>query len=93
MEEKQTRSFYEFLMANSELTLTKQANTDQNDQHVSKKYLVISWIILFVVYSTVLHFSWNHAISYLFDLKTLHFYQSVLLYAFIKILKKGLFVF
>ena len=78
MEENKS-SFYEFLAANSKVK--------KNEVHAI--YLMLGWIILFILNSTILWASWNYAVVPLMHASAASFWQSILLYSIAKILTRG----
>jgi hypothetical protein len=84
MEEKKN-SFYDFLLANSQLT------SKQPEQQIKKRHIVISWLVIFFVNISILWLGWNYAVSPLFNLTPISFIQSLLLYSAIKVLSRGFF--
>ena len=86
MEDNKKNSFYDFLLANSELT-TKPVEKPQ-----TKKYhIVLSWIVVFFSNILILWLGWNYAVSPVFKLPLLSFVQSTFLYAVTKVLTRGFF--
>jgi TRAP-type C4-dicarboxylate transport system permease small subunit len=84
MEEKK-KSFYDFLLANSELTSKKP------EQQIKKHYLAISWLMIFFANISILWLGWNYAVSPMFRLTPISFIQSFLLYSVVKVLTRGFF--
>jgi len=84
MEESTKNSFYDFLLANSK-------PVSQETPKVKKQYLIIAWSVLFLVNVLVVWFGWNYTVSPVFNLSTISFTQSVLLYSIVKVLTRGLF--
>jgi len=84
MEESTKNSFYDFLLANSK-------PVSQETPKVKKQYLIIAWLVLFLVNVLVVWFGWNYSVSLIFNLSTISFTQSVLLYSVAKVLTRGLF--
>ena len=88
MEDKRHSNFYEFLLANSELTNNKTAETKPKPQ---SKYVLLSWLVIFFSNTLVLWLSWNYVVSSEFGLPVLSFIQSAALYAAMKTLFRGFF--
>lgn len=84
MEDSEKSRFYD-LLANSKV------NGQKNEIPVKKKYIVLSWLIIFTANSIVLMLGWNYAISKLLEIAQISFFESIGLYAVAKILTRGLF--
>jgi hypothetical protein len=84
MEDNKKNSFYDFLLANSEVNR-------QETNPIEKKYVVISWLVVFFANTTILFLGWNYAVSLIFKFPLINYYQSLLLYAVAKILTRGFF--
>jgi hypothetical protein len=84
MEESTKNSFYNFLLANSK-------PVTQETSKVKKHYLIIAWLVLFLINVLVVWFGWNYSVSPIFNLSTISFTQSILLYSIVKVLTRGLF--
>lgn len=86
MEDNKKNSFYDFLLANSELT-----NKQTEKQQVKKHHLALSWLVVFFTNVLILWLGWNYAVSPVFKLPLLSFMQSLLLYGVTKVLIRGFF--
>ena len=84
MEDNKKNSFYDILLANSEVN--RQETTP-----IAKKYIALSWLVVFFANITILYFGWNYAVSLIFKFPLINYYQSILLYAVSKILTRGFF--
>jgi hypothetical protein len=84
MEESTKNSFYNFLLANSKPVARETSK-------VKRQYLIIAWMVLFLINVLVVWFGWNYSVSPIFDLSTISFAQSVLLYSIAKALSRGFF--
>lgn len=80
-----SNSFYDFLKENGNVKETDKKKTNP-------VFIVIAWIILFVFNSFILEFCWNYGIKFIFNLPDITFLQSILLYLFMRILIRGLFI-
>jgi hypothetical protein len=85
MEDSKRNSFYD-LLANSKVN-----GQEEENKKLPKKYIVLSWIIIFFANSVVLWQGWNYAISPILNLPSLSFTKSILIYAVSKVLTRGLF--
>jgi len=77
-------SFYEFLAANSKIT-------KEENKKIHPFYLAISWVIILLGNSLVLWLGWNFAISPILKFEPVSYLQSILLYAFAKVITRGFF--
>jgi hypothetical protein len=84
MEDNNKSTFYD-LLANSKI------NGQSEKPTVQKKYIVLSWFIIFLLNSTGLYLGWNYVISPLIDIATISFSDSIGLYIVAKVLTRGLF--
>jgi hypothetical protein len=82
MEDKS--SFYEFLAANSKLT-------NEEKKKIHPVFLLVSWLIIFVINSSVLYLGWNYAVAPLMHFEHSTFLQTVLFYSAFKVLIRGFF--
>ena len=85
--EDDKRSFYDILMANSKL---KENEKEKNltATNTDKLVVFIAAIIVFAIDSSILWLGWNHAISPVFDIKTITYIQAVLFIAVVKTILK-----
>ena len=86
MEDK-SKSFYEFLKDNAN---TKTSQTS-NETSVKPIYKALAWIVIFIANSLLLQFCWNFGIKNIFNIPTISFIQSVMVYTFARILTRGMF--
>ena len=84
MEDNNKKSFYD-LLANSKI------NGQLEKPTVKKRYLVLSWVIIFLLNSTGLYLGWNYVISPLINIANISFFDSIGLYVVAKVLSRGLF--
>lgn len=87
MEDSKTNSFYDFLMANSQAS----GQEKENKAPIKQSHIVLSWLVIFFVNVIVLYFGWNYAVSPVFKLPLLKFYETLFIYAVVKVLTRGLF--
>lgn len=86
MEENKS-SFYGFLAQNA-----KPVSEPSQTGKVPQKYIIFSWLFLFVVNSFLLWVAWNNAIVTVFpSVSHMSFVNSVLVYTAAKILTRGFF--
>jgi hypothetical protein len=85
MEDNKKSSFYDFLLANSEL------NRQETKPTIKKQYIALSWLIVFLANAFILFLGWNYAMTPILKLPSISFVQSLLLYAVSKVLTRGFF--
>lgn len=85
MEDKKN-SFYDFLLANSELQ--KETKTETKSKSLP---LVMGWLVVFFCNVIVLYYGWNNAITSIVKVPSITFTQAILLYSFFKVLIRGFF--
>jgi len=83
MEDKKP-SFYEFLAANSNFT-------KEEKKKVHPFYLAISWVIIFLINTSVVWLGWNYAVAPTLSLAHVSFLQALLIYSFAKSITRGFF--
>lgn len=86
MEDK-SNSFYEFLKDNVK---NKQSHS-LKETNVKPIHKVLAWIIIFIINSLLFQLCWNFGIKNIFNIPTISFIQSVMIYTFVRILIRGIF--